>query len=119
MVSPPAPHAPFTPANRHLDSFEKVKAMRTPNFNTVSDDLDKHWLVRMGISPLPDSVIDNIDIYYRRRWQTLLAVDELIEALVEQLKQQNLFEQTYFVFTSDNGYHLGQFSMPFDKRYDF
>lgn len=70
----------------------------------------------MGSSPLADNVIDNIDTYYRRRWQTLLAVDELIESIVEQLQQQNLFEQTYFVFTSDNGYHLGQFAMPFDKR---
>lgn len=116
MISPPAPHAPFLPAKRHENSFDKIKALRTPNFNTVSDELDKHWLVRMGLSPLTDNVIDTIDTYYRRRWQTLLAVDELIESLVEQLKRQNLFERTYFVFTSDNGYHLGQFSMPFDKR---
>lgn len=116
MISPPAPHAPFTPANRHENSFEKIKALRTPNFNIVSDELNKHWLVRMGSSPLADNVIDNIDTYYRRRWQTLLAVDELIESIVEQLQQQNLFEQTYFVLTSDNGYHLGQFAMPFDKR---
>lgn len=116
MISPPAPHAPFTPAKRHENSFDKIKALRTPNFNMVSDELDKHWLARMGASPLADYVVDNIDTYYRRRWQTLLAVDELIEYIVKQLKQQNLFEQTYFVFTSDNGYHLGQFSMPFDKR---
>lgn len=116
MISPPAPHAPYTPAKRHENSFDKVKALRTPNFNTVSGELDKHWLVRSFVSPLGDNVIDNIDTYFRRRWQTLLAVDELIEAIVEQLKQQNLFEETYFIFTSDNGYHLGQFSMPFDKR---
>lgn len=116
MVSPPAPHAPFTPAKRHQDSFENVKALRTPSFNQISDELDKHWLVRMGVAPLPDYVIDNIDTYYRQRWQTLLAVDDLVEAVVDQLKEKNLFEQTYFVFTSDNGYHLGQFAMPFDKR---
>lgn len=116
MISPPAPHAPFTPAPRHADAFDKVKALRTPNFNTVSDELGKHWLVRMGKAPLDESVLDNIDTIYRRRWQTLLAVDELVESIVQQLQQQNLFEQTYFIFTSDHGYHLGQFSMPFDKR---
>lgn len=116
MISPPAPHAPFTPATRHANSFDKIKALRTPNFNSVSGELDKHWIVRMGIEPLDDNVVETIDTYFRRRWQTLLAVDELVESLVDLLKQKNLFENTYFVFTSDNGYHLGQFSMPFDKR---
>lgn len=116
IVSPPAPHAPYTPAKRHENTFENIKALRTPNFNVVSDDLDKHWLLRMPPAPLPQEVLDNIDEYYRKRWQSLLAVDELVENVVEKLIELDLFENTYFLFTSDNGYHMGQFSMPFDKR---
>lgn len=70
----------------------------------------------MPPAPLPQSVIDTIDLYYRQRWQTLLAVDDLIEAVVNELKTRNLYDQTYIILTSDNGYHLGQFSMPWDKR---
>lgn len=70
----------------------------------------------MPESPLSQNIIDNIDSYYRKRWQTLLAVDELVEEIIEKLIEMDLFENTYFIFTSDNGYHLGQFSMPFDKR---
>lgn len=70
----------------------------------------------MPPAPLPQNVIDTVDLYYRQRWQTLLAVDDLIESVVGELKARNLYDQTYIVLTSDNGYHLGQFSMPFDKR---
>lgn len=90
--------------------------MRTPNFNRESNELDKHWLVRMPPAPLTPDLIETIDTYYRRRWQTLLAVDELIESMIIQLKRMNLYENTYIIFTSDNGYHLGQFAMPYDKR---
>lgn len=116
IVSPPAAHSPFTAAKRHESFFGNVTALRTPNFNVESKELDKHWLVRMPPSPLTPDLVENIDNIYRRRWQTLLAVDELIENMVSQLKRMNLYENTYIVFTSDNGYHLGQFGMPFDKR---
>lgn len=116
MVAPPAPHAPFTPAKRHVTFFSNVTALRTPNFNIESKELDKHWLVRMPPAPLTPDIIETVDTFYRKRWQTLLAVDELIESMVIQLKRLNLYDNTYIVFTSDNGYHLGQFAMPFDKR---
>lgn len=90
--------------------------MRTPNFNHESKQLDKHWLVRMPPAPLTPDLVATIDTFYRRRWQTLLSVDELVENMIIQLKRMNLYDNTYIVFTSDNGYHLGQFAMPFDKR---
>lgn len=116
MIAPPAPHAPYTPAKRHENAFENVKAPRTPNFNIASGELSKHWIVRMPESPFPQKIIDTVDTYYRKRWQALLAVDELVEEVIERLMEMDLFDNTYFIFTSDNGYHLGQFSMPFDKR---
>lgn len=116
MVAPPAAHEPFTPAKRHESFFGNVTALRTPNFNIESKELDKHWLVRMPPSPLTPDLVATIDNYYRQRWQTLLAVDELIESMVTLLKRMNLYDNTYIIFTSDNGYHLGQFAMPYDKR---
>lgn len=34
VLSPPAPHAPFTPAPRHNNKYVNIKAKKTPNFNT-------------------------------------------------------------------------------------
>ncbi|XP_050576983.1 N-acetylglucosamine-6-sulfatase-like [Bombus affinis] len=115
VLAPPAPHAPFIPAMRHIDKYKYVIAKRTPNFNTQTQ-MDKHWLVQRGPSPLPDNLLPKLDEIYRRRWETLLAVDELVENVYEALKMGNLLNNTYIIFTSDNGYHIGQFSMPIDKR---
>lgn len=37
LIAPPAPHSPFTPAPKYKDHFSGIKAIRTKNFNVVSD----------------------------------------------------------------------------------
>ncbi|XP_055536141.1 N-acetylglucosamine-6-sulfatase-like isoform X2 [Wyeomyia smithii] len=116
MVSPPAPHEPFTAAYRHQDMFPNVKAVRTKNFNIPFGPLEKHWLLTMPPSPLPEQIVEEVDIIYRKRWQSLMAVDEMVAAMVNILEKRKLMANTYFIYTSDNGFHMGQFSQPYDKR---
>ncbi|XP_075996301.1 glucosamine (N-acetyl)-6-sulfatase (Sanfilippo disease IIID), b [Genypterus blacodes] len=119
MVSPPAPHSPWTPAPQYRDKFADVKAPRDGSFNKPGTD--KHWLLRQPSNPMTDSSLNYLDDAYRRRWQTLLSVDDLVEKLVEKVDSINELNNTYVFFTSDNGYHTGQFSLPIDKRqlYEF
>lgn len=70
----------------------------------------------MPPSPLPEDILANIDIIYRKRWQSLMAVDEMVAAILQLLEKRGILENTYFIYTSDNGYHMGQFGLPFDKR---
>lgn len=116
VIAPPAPHQPATPAQRHQGVFKDQKAPRTPNFNHPNNVLDKHWLLRMKPQTLSEDAIQYIDELHRNRWESLLAVDELVEATVSALKQAKQLDNTYIIFTSDNGYHLGQFGQAFDKR---
>ena len=120
MLSTPACHAPFTPSPKYSNNYSDYKAPRTKNFNIVSGK-DKHWLLRQKPSPLPDEIIKKVDDVYRNRLRTLLSVDEMISDVIKVLKEKNLLEHTYIVFSSDNGYHLGQFALPVDKRqlYEF
>ena len=77
-----------------------------------------------------------VDAVFRDRWRTLLSVDDLVAGLVARLEQEQLLDTTYILYTrchtapgyltttctsSDHGYHLGEFSMPIDKRqpYEF
>lgn len=65
---------------------------------------------------LENKTIETLDVFYRKRWQSLLAVDEMIANIVSSLKQNDMYNNTYIIFTSDNGYHIGQFAQAFDKR---
>lgn len=100
-----APHEPATPAPRHANLFADVKAPRTPNFNE-SDVSDKPQYLRSR-QPLADKDIAEIDQVYRKRLQSLMAVDDAIENIVETLRSSNQLDNTYIFFASDNGFHLG------------
>ena len=47
------------------------------------------------------------DLFHRRQLQTLLAVDDGINALLGELRQRRILRDTIVVFTSDNGYSWG------------
>ncbi|XP_053303693.1 glucosamine (N-acetyl)-6-sulfatase (Sanfilippo disease IIID), b [Pleuronectes platessa] len=119
MLSPPAPHSPWTAAPQYQKEFADVKAPRDGSFDKPGKD--KHWLLRQPINPMPDSSLNYLDNAYRKRWQTLLSVDDMVETLVNKLDSIKELDNTYIFYTSDNGYHTGQFSLPIDKRqlYEF
>ncbi|XP_019937835.1 glucosamine (N-acetyl)-6-sulfatase (Sanfilippo disease IIID), b isoform X1 [Paralichthys olivaceus] len=119
MLSPPAPHSPWTAAPQYQKEFGDVKAPRDGSFDKLGKD--KHWLLRQPVNPMPESSLTFLDNAYRRRWQTLLSVDDMVEMLVKKLDSIKELDNTYIFYTSDNGYHTGQFSLPIDKRqlYEF
>ncbi|MBF6611802.1 MAG: sulfatase [Chloroflexi bacterium] len=109
-----APHQPATPAPRHANLFPDAKAPRTPDFNE-QDVSDKPQFIQ-NLPLMTQSVIDTTDALYRKRLQSLQAVDDLIGNVVDTLKAQGKLDSTYIVFTSDNGFHLGQKRMPAGKQ---
>ncbi|KAL6057969.1 hypothetical protein STEG23_015837 [Scotinomys teguina] len=119
MISTPAPHSPWTAAPQYQKAFQNVFAPRNKNFNIHGTN--KHWLIRQAKTPMTNSSIQFLDDAFRRRWQTLLSVDDLVEKLVKRLDVTGELDNTYIFYTSDNGYHTGQFSLPIDKRqlYEF
>ncbi|KAG8577988.1 hypothetical protein GDO81_010349 [Engystomops pustulosus] len=119
MIATPAPHSPWTAAPQYENSFPNVTAPRNSNFNVHGKD--KHWLIRQAKTPMSNTSIQFLDNAFRKRWQTLLSVDDLVEKLLKQLQARGELDNTFIFFTSDNGYHTGQFSLPIDKRqlYEF
>jgi len=120
-LAPHAPHAPSTPAPRHEKLFLDRHAPRTPNFNET-DVSDKPRYIRRR-PPLTQQQITSIDHHYRMRLQSLQAVDEGIEVLVNMLKFTGQLDNTYIFFTSDNGYHMGNHRLlggktaPYDEEF--
>ncbi len=105
-LAPSAPHRPAIPAPRHASDFATARAPRTPSFNEA-DVSDKPAYVR-AMPLLTPADIDEADALCRDRLRTMLAVDEALASLVEAVTQAGQMSNTWFVFTSDNGFMMGQ-----------
>ncbi|MEA2564189.1 MAG: hypothetical protein QOH06_5693 [Acidobacteriota bacterium] len=100
------PHKPATPARRHFALFPGLQAPRTPSFNEVTVS-DKPARIRK-LKRLKPERIAVIDALYRKQVLSLQAIDEAVAALIETLRETGQLDNTFIVFTSDNGFHLGQ-----------
>jgi N-acetylglucosamine-6-sulfatase len=113
-----APHSPYTPAPRDANALPGVRAPRSPAFNAASDQNAPKWL--RGLPPLSDSDLIKIDNGFRKRAQSVLAVDAMIGALRTAVAEVGEEDNTYFVFSSDNGFHMGEYRLaPGEKETPF
>ena len=64
------------------------------------------WIKRLA--RLTDEVIKYNDEFYRARLQALQAVDEIVEGVITRLEQAGILDNTYIIYTTDNGYHISQ-----------
>jgi arylsulfatase A-like enzyme len=101
-----ASHAPATPAPRHKNAFPNAQLPRPPSFNE-KDVSDKPAWIRDN-APLNPEQIALAENLYRKRLQSMLAVDEMIGQLVDTLEESGELNNTYIFFTSDNGWHAGE-----------
>jgi N-acetylglucosamine-6-sulfatase len=109
-----APHQPAIPAPRHSKLFPDAFAPRTPSFDEA-DVEDKPEYIRQ-LPLLSPAQKNRIDKLYQNRLRSLQAVDEGLVTLVDTLKANGQLDNTYIIFTSDNGYHLGQHRLPPEKE---
>lgn len=111
-----AEFSPPIPLQRHAHLFPDAKVPRTENFNP-EEPSGVNWVKR-----LPRQSQENVDYndhFYRERLRALQGVDELVEGLVDRLGRHGLLENTYIIYTSDNGYHIGQHRLQPGKECGF
>lgn len=101
-----APHAPDDGAPRHEDEFSEAKLPRPPSFDEEDLEDKPGWVRRLP--PLDDRDIRDLTRHHRDRLRSLLSVDQMVGRLIVELKRAGELDNTYIVFTSDNGFHLGQ-----------
>jgi N-acetylglucosamine-6-sulfatase len=101
-----APHQPATPAPRHEDDLADVRLPRGPSFDEKDVSDKPRW-----VSSNPTLSAEHkryMQGLYRKRLQSMLAVDDMIGDLVDSLRKSGELDDTNIFFTSDNGFHLGQ-----------
>jgi N-acetylglucosamine-6-sulfatase len=112
-----APHAPFTPAPRDAKKYPNLEAPRGPAFNEKNISDKPAWL--RSHPRLSKAQIRQIDTTYRKRAQSVRSVDALLGRIRSTLKATGQDRNTYVVFSSDNGFHLGQHRLPSGKQTAF
>lgn len=108
-----APHRPWVPARRDVGTYPNLRAPRGPSFNRHPTDAPG-WL--SIVPPLEANNIRYIDRSFRRRVEAVQAIDRLIGRIEMKLTRDHLLKNTYFVFSSDNGFHMGEHGLRAGKQ---
>jgi N-acetylglucosamine-6-sulfatase len=113
-----APHSPYIPAPRNACDFPGLTEPRDPSFNAANIN-PPAWLAHKDRKVLTAEQIARIDHSYRMRAQAVESVDKLLADVEATLAREHLTDSTYIVFSSDNGYHLGQHRLSRGKQTAF
>jgi N-acetylglucosamine-6-sulfatase len=110
--APVAPHGSHVPAPRHANVFKGIPKTEFPNFNEADVSDKPAWI---QAKPLLTTKKQNT-LHKRRRkaFETLLAVDDAIEAIVAAVEARGELDDTVILFMTDNGYSFGE--MRFDGK---
>lgn len=126
-----APHRPFTPAPRHAHLFEDLEL---PYPETLNDDYATRRLakeaqdMRFDISLAGDykDLPRGLSPEARKEWiyqrfvqdhyRAVYGVDENLGRVLKYLDEHKLAEDTLILYTSDNGFYLGEHGW-YDKRF--
>lgn len=112
MIAPTAPHVenytdPPTPPSRYLDKYANLTLRYRPNFNPP-DELHQNrpsWWA--GLPRLNSTQLSDVQKLHQRRQEALEGVDDIIEDTVQALDKAGKLDNTYIIFSTDQGYHLG------------
>lgn len=128
-----APHRNWQPAEKHRQQFENVLVPEPPTFNddyaTRSDaarqatmridrDLNDNDLKMKPPADLTGQALKQwkYQRYMRDYLACVAAVDDNVGRLLAWLEQNGLAENTIVIYTSDQGFFLGEHNF-FDKRF--
>ena len=113
--APIAPHRPsgndFTlmvDEKKYGDWQPDLKLPQSPDFNE-SDMFDKP--THRQSPPYTEKELETLEHEHLCRARAIKSVDDFVERLVNELKAQGMYDNTWIMLTSDNGYQMGQHRM--------
>jgi len=118
-IAPKAAHEPFNPAPWYVDAWDPSWPEHEPrdeNWNCSFESRKDHH----GNVPTEPMITEEasrvITGVWKNRWRTLMSVDDVISDVIQTVDDLGLSDSTYFFYSSDHGFQLGQFNIPMDKR---
>ncbi|MCA9971544.1 MAG: sulfatase [Anaerolineales bacterium] len=108
---PGCTHTPWSrtlrPAPRHGSLLATLSLPQPPSFNEA-DLSDKPPLFQANFPAMTPEDVACAQKQYQNRAESMLAVDDLVGTLVTTLQTHGEWDHTVFIFTSDNGYYVGE-----------
>jgi arylsulfatase A-like enzyme len=105
-----SPHGPRTPAPRWANAYAEERARTVPNLSVPAIYLGSPDYGKA--EPTPPGLTERTDLNYHR---CIRGADENLGKLLDELDKLGLADNTLVIFTSDNGYYLGEHRLG-DKR---
>lgn len=112
-----APHDPKLPyvAKRYKKALPGYKTPRTPSYKE-RDVSDKPRWVRTNQKKKTGNYVAALDRSSRNRARAMLSVRDSYNRLVKTLKETGEYDNTYIIFTSDQGKFVGDHGLGVGKR---
>jgi N-acetylglucosamine-6-sulfatase len=101
--APFGPHAPYTPAPRHLNTF----AGRLPQY-TAATLTTRRRTMPLWMEQREHVTQAEVDLTRERQTEALLSIDDAVGDIVSALQRTGRDRNTLFIFMSDNGYFWGE-----------
>ena len=103
-----SPHGPFDPAPRDLFRLSGTPLPKLPAFNEKDISDKPKWFRRQAKRRLTKKQVALIANERRRQEEQLISVDQSVGRLVQALKDRGMLNDTYIIFSSDNGFFRGE-----------
>ncbi len=103
FFAPFGPHAPYTPAPRHLGALDGQLGQYTaPTLHQPLRTMPRWMRERRHFTQ------GEVDLTRQRQLEALLSVDDAVGSIAQALAATGRDRDTLFVFMSDNGYFWGE-----------
>lgn len=95
------------PAPRDDDALARFVRQLPPSFN--EEDVSRKPLrIRRSIPKMSPERIAQTELRYRKRLESLIAVDDAVKSICDALQAADRWKDTWVFFVSDNGYLQGE-----------
>lgn len=112
-----SPHSPYVPPARYKTAFPEITYPKDKSYGARPDDAAPAWLKEIRALKPEDG--PKMEEEFRNRVRSDKGIDDMIGALRKTLVDLGVDKNTYIIFTSDNGYHMGEYSMTAGKQTPF
>lgn len=108
-----APHAPYVPAPSDQGTLAGLRIPRASPFDKLPTN-GPLWLRHRP--PLSRALLTHFDDVFQKRAESVLSIDRLVGSIESTLAQTGQASNTDVFFSSDNGYHIGEYRLSPGKR---